>query len=80
MHISCLLECAWSASWQLDRPAKHGDCVKLSYRRQGMRYFQKFAEGTVVSKLQAEELPRAERKQTGTSIRFLYDKKIFSKG
>jgi len=49
-------------------------------RRQGKEFEQSYQQGKPVTKLSQTALPKKAAKQTGTQIRFLYDKKVFSKG
>ena len=49
-------------------------------RRQGKEFEQSYEQGKPITELSETPLPRKLAKQTGTQIRFLYDKKVFSKG
>ena len=49
-------------------------------RRQGKEFEQSYQQGKPMTELTHTPLPKKAAKQTGTRIRFLYDKKVFSKG
>ena len=49
-------------------------------RRQGKEFEQSYQQGKPTTELTETPLPRKAAKQTGTQIRFLYDKQVFSTG
>ena len=49
-------------------------------RRQGKEFEQSYGQGQPLTELSQTALPRKDAKRTGTQIRFLYDKKVFTEG
>ena len=61
-------------------PAGTGPEQGTDCRRQGKEFEQSYQQGKPITELSQTALPKKAAKQTGTQIRFLYDKKGFSKG
>ena len=68
-------ECSLPASCISQAATSHSGC-----RRQGKEFEQSYQQGKPITELTQTPLPKKAAKQTGTQIRFLYDKKVFSKG
>lgn len=55
-------------------------CVVAGSRRQGKEYRQSYRRGRPQGDVAEAKLPRKEAGATGTQVRFLYDRAVFSKG
>lgn len=52
----------------------------MGCRRQGKEYRQSYRRGRPQGEVAEAKLPRKEAGATGTQVRFLYDRAVFSKG
>lgn len=85
LYGRCLIDCSLTAVMLHaldDAPLQIGSNADVcpACRRQGKEYQQTYRQGQPVTELLESKLPSKIAKKSGTQVKFLYDKGVFTKG